>query len=285
MTTPSLPLLDLDLVVRNINNLPSPPAVIVELLHSIDDDDMSLSSLANIIARDQALVVRLLRIANSSFYGMPGRVDSIPDAIAVLGLRAVRTLAAASALSDGFAKASAPGFELEIFWRHSIATALSARALAQHMELAEGGAFVAGLLHDIGSLMLACSFPEHTAAVARYQAAHGCFFHEAETAVLGMDHARIGGILGERWHFPPLICAAIANHHRPDEPEGGALACTVHLGNALAHALGLAGDPDEMVPCISRECWDRANLSRQDSERIFGKIEQEFETLSQVLLT
>ncbi len=285
MTLQTLPRLDLDLVARNINKLPSPSAVIAELLACIDDDEMSSATLAKIIAKDQALVARLLRIANSSFYGMSGRVESVSGAITVLGFRTVRTLSAASALSGDLTALSAPGFDFGIFWRHGIATALLARALAHRMKLGEGAAFVAGLLHDVGRLMLACSFRDHLAAAASYQATHACFMHEAELAAIGIDHARIGGFLCERWHFPPTICDGIAHHHRTYDPESGLLACVVHLADAMAHALDLAGDPAEVVPCISQYCWNRTNLSWRDSQEIFAEVEQEFAPLSQVLLS
>lgn len=282
MTSAALPPFGLDPVIKNIDTLPSPSLVIVELLHTIDQDDSSPAALAKSIARHQSLVARMLRMANSSFYGMPGRVENIPDAIAVLGLRTVRTLAITTGLHDGFAALSAPGFDLDAFWRHSVATASAAGALARRMKLREGSAFVAGLLHDVGGLVLASHFPEHFAAVLRRQTENGAFIFEAEQAILGMDHADIGQLLGERWHFPPTICDAIANHHHPDDAAVSSLAGVVHLADALAHALDLVGNPAEMVPCISQPSWRRADLSGPDSQDILAEIEHEFGVLCTV---
>lgn len=283
MSPPSLPPLDLELVIKNISKLPTPPAVTVELLHAIDREDSSPIALAKSITKHQALVVRILRIANSSFYGMPEQVEDISDAITILGMRTIRTLAIATSVFNGLASVSVPGFLLEIFWRHSIATALCCRALANRVDQREGAAFVSGLLHDVGVLVLNSCFPNHVAAVARYQADNNCFVFEAERAVLGMDHAQIGSLLGERWHFPPAICEAIAYHHNPDHGNDS-LADVVHLGDALAHALDLADNPVEMVPCISQRCWNNVGLSWQDNEEIFVEVEQEFGALSQLTL-
>ncbi len=279
MNNASLPAFGLDLVIKNISKLPSPSLVVAELLHTIDQDDSSPTALAKSISKHQSLVARMLRMANSSFYGMPGRVENISDAIAVLGLRTVRTLAITTGLHDGYSALSAPGFDLDNFWRHSVATALGASSLARRMTLREGSAFVAGLLHDVGRLVLVSNFPAHFAAVQRYQTENGGFIFEAEQAIIGMDHAHIGRLLGERWHFPLTICDGIANHHHPDAAGSSALAGIVHIADALAHALDLASNPTEMVPCISQPSWRRADLSWQDSQEIFAEIEHEFGAL------
>jgi HD-like signal output (HDOD) protein len=276
--------LSAEMVVRNINSLPQPSGIISDLLRCIDDENASAAELAEVIARDQALVARLLRIANSPFYGLRGQVESIPNAISILGLRAVHGLATASAFCGTFAAISSSEFSIATYSRHSLAGALCSRALARRMRIGEGGAFVAGLLHDIGRLMFACAFPAHLAAASGYRQEHGGAMHEAELAVAGMDHGQIGGILGERWHFPPAICNAIANHHRPDDCGSGVLAGVVHLGDALAHAMDLAEDSLDAVPSISEAAWRKADLAWRDSQEIFAEVEHEFAALSKVLL-
>lgn len=278
-----LPLPDLAQIARSVDRLPSPSAVVVDLLHHIDDEDMSSVQLARIIARDQSLVVRLLRIANSPFYGLRGRVDSIADAIAVLGLRAVRSLAAMSGVAGSLAGITPANFDTRLFWRHSIAVALAARALARHQQQPEGVAYVAGLLHDIGSLMLAASFPKHWEAVLAWVAETGSLLNVAEQEVLGSDHALIGGHLAERWHFPAPICAAITGHHRPGDGEANSLTGTVHVADVLAHALDLVGDPGERVGPLDAACWARLRLDQAGACRIFAAIENEFAVLSAAL--
>lgn len=283
MTT-SLAPLDLDLIVKNIGKLPSPSAVIIELLQVIDDEEISSAALAKIITRDPAIVVRMLRIANSSFYGMPGKVESVADAIAILGLRTVRTLAVGAAVAGNFTATTAPGFEAQRFWRHGTATAVGARTLARRMKLGEGAAFVAGLVHDIGQLMLACSFPAHLSAVTEHHRHHGGTVSEAERAVLGLDHADIGGILADRWHFPPAISQAIAHHHHPEKAFDPPLVFAVHLANDLAMALEFPGNADQRLQTISPASWQEANLSGHEGREILAIIEREFAPLSEILL-
>ena len=285
MKNASIPPFSLDLVTRNINKLPLPALSMGELLHAIDDDEMGTATLAKGISKHQSLVARMLSIANSSFYGMPGQVETIADAIAVLGLRTVRTLAITTGLLDQFSAASLPGFDLDHFWRHSIATALAASSLARHMKRRDGTAFVAGLLHDVGRLVLASNFQTHFAAALQYKESNNVSLREAEHAVLGMDHADIGRLLGERWRFPSVICGAIGGHHHPDDAGGDPLVDIVHIADALAHTLNQAGAMTEMSPTLSQSSLRRVNLSWRESQVVFTEIEQEFEVLCKAQLS
>jgi len=256
----------------------------LELLHAFDEEEISSQALTKGISKHQSLVARMLRMANSSFYGMSGQVETIPDAISVLGFRTVRTLAITTGLLDQFSAVSLPGFDLDSFWRHSIATALGASSLAQRLKRRDGAAFVAGLLHDVGRLVLAGNFQTHFTAALQYQAANTCSLLEAEQVILGMDHADIGRLLGERWHFPPTICDAIACHHHPDESENWTLVDITHIADALAHTLDPAGDLAAIVPSLSQSSLRRVDLTWQDGQDVFAGIKQEFDVLCKAQL-
>lgn len=287
MTENTLPTLDLEVLTRKIGALPASSKVILDLLRVIDANEISATALAEIVSRDQAIVVRLLRIANSSFYGLPGRVDSVIDAIAILGWRQVRNLATGIAIFQSFSQAGTPGFDFSRFGRHSVAVAVGARILASRMKLCEGGAFVAGLIHDVGRVAVAQAYPEHTAAIARHQECNACSLIESERAVQGIDHARIGGALAERWHFPSAICDAIAAHHAidddPDRPLD-ALTFAVGLANALDHCRSDHADPEIRQEYLSRLPWEKANLAADDGKKALAAIELELEFLCGMLM-
>ena len=287
MTENSLPPFDLEVLVRKIGTLPASSEVILELLRVIDADEISATALADIVSRDQAIVVRLLRIANSSFYGLPGQVESITDAIAILGWRQVRTLAAGVAIFRSFSDVQTQGFDFNQFWRHSVAVAVGTRELALRMKLGEGGAFVAGLIHDVGRIVVAHAFPGHSGAVAHHQELHACPFTEAERAVLGIDHAHIGGALAERWHFPSIICNAIASHHAIEDQQArnlDPLTLAVGLANALEHCRNDHEDPEFRWQCLTRLPWDRAHLAGTDGVKAIAVIEHELEFLCGMLM-
>ena len=136
-------------IIRQIQELPSLPVVVLELLSSMDQDDTDVHVLAQKIELDQGLAAKTLRIANSSFYGMQSKVTSIPQAVSVLGFHSIRTVVTACALTGSFAPVSG-GFDFQAFWRHSLATAVAARLLAPHLRVNPETAFTAGLLHDLG---------------------------------------------------------------------------------------------------------------------------------------
>ena len=144
---------------RNLADLPSLPAVVMELLGSIDQEDVDISVLAKKVSHDQALTAKTLRLANSSAYGLQVKVTTIQQAITFLGFQTTRNLIIAAAVTGCFPEGQCAGFDDKAFWRHSIATAACAKVLARRMRFNQDYAFTAGLLHDIGRLVLVSSFP------------------------------------------------------------------------------------------------------------------------------
>ena len=283
----SMPL-DRDGVLKGVRNLPSLPAVVIELLQSMEDDDADTRQLAGILARDQALSAKVLRVANSSFYGLQGKVESIGDAIVVLGLHGLRTLATAAAVTDVFAtkRGGEHGYDLPAFWRHSIATGLCAKEMARHSRMNEGNAFAAGLLHDIGRLALASCFPKHLAAVSQECAASGDCWLFAERRVLGLDHAEIGQILTEHWRFPLLLSRAIGTHHDPDMQQDR-LATLIHVADGLAHRLDMiAGNQAPVaLPPVDAAAWSVVGLDNESARELVGVVEQQFESACDALVS
>lgn len=276
--------LDLAQAIQQIGTLPSLPLVILELIQSLNNDSVDSHLLAKKIASDQALVAKMLRVANSSFYGLQCKVASIQDVIVVLGMRSVRTLAMAAALTGSFAnRQPVPGFDFNGFWRHSLGTALCARALAKRLKASEENAFTAGLLHDIGRLVLAACFPAHLSAVLAYCAEHDCLLLEAERTVIGIDHAMIGEALASHWKFPLLIQEAVARHHMLEGEVHTPLTGIIHIANAIAHALEFGEGQGCLVPPLSAAVWAALPLDEADFQAIFSEVETQFEGACQML--
>lgn len=274
----------LDEVIKRIHDLPSLPAVVMELLSSMEQEDIDTHALAGKIALDQSLAAKTLRLANSSFYGMPSTVHSIQQAIAVLGFHSIRTLVTACSVTDSFPPSAASRFDFQAFWRHAVGTAVCAKVLAPHLRQNPETAFIAGLLHDLGILVLATRFSADYARVADWRAQHDSCTIEAERAIFGLDHAMIGSALCAYWKFPRKIQQAVASHH-----DGAALAplslpLTVHLANTLAHALDLSDQPDDLVPPLSRHAWQAAALDDASWLAVFGASEQMFQEMCKILV-
>jgi putative nucleotidyltransferase with HDIG domain len=278
-------MLSYDDVVRTLDDLPSLPAVVMELLNSIDQDDVDISVLAKKVSHDQALTAKTLRLANSSLYGLQVKVTTIQQAITFLGFQTTRNLITAAAVTGCFAEGHCPGFDHKAFWRHSIATAACAKVLARQMRFNQDYAFTAGLLHDIGRLVLVSCFPQQYAAAIAYRAEHDCYLLEAERAVLGVDHVDAGLALAEHWNFSDTMRLAIGGHHDPEAPGAGFLAAIIHVADAIVHALDLAQVQDDLVPPISTVAWAALGLDEEVYLQLFRETELQYEEISMVLLT
>lgn len=270
-------------LVQSIRDLPSLPAVVMDLLGDLDMEQADISVLAKKVSLDPALTAKTLRLANSPAFGLQVKVATIQQAITFLGFQTVRNLIAAAAVTVCFPAGRCPGFSDRMFWRHASASAACARALARRIRFNQDIAFTAGLLHDIGRLVLATTQPQAYGAVLEWRRAHDCTLLEAERAVLGMDHVDAGVALAAHWQFSDTIRQAIARHHAPDMPAAGMLAAIVHVADAIVHALDLVGDADEVVPPLSGLAWDAMKLNEEAYLHLFQETEQQFKEMSAIL--
>ena len=263
--------------------LPPLPSVVLDLIASLGQVELGAEQVAAKISRDQALVAKTLRLANSSFYGRGRQVGSVAEAITVLGLRTVRAVVTAAGLAGSFSRH--PGFDHGAFWRHSFGSALCAQALADALGRDDGDlAFTVGLLHDIGRLALASLFAPAYAEVDNWRRDRDCLGSDAERAVLGIDHAEVGALIAQQWNFAPGIVDAIRQHHAPAPmPAQVTLAGIAHVADVIAHALGMAGDADEAVPMLGLPVWAACRLDEAACLRLFARTEAQFEAVCEAL--
>lgn len=274
----------LDDLTIGLDDLPSLPAVVMELLGSIDAEDADLTLLAKKLALDQALTAKTLRLANSSAFGLQVKVTTIQQAMAFLGIQTTRNLIMAASITGCFPSGRCPAFNDKAFWRLSIAVAACARMLARHVQFNQDVAFTAGLLHGIGRLVLVTRYPEQYGAVLRECERVDADLAETERAMLGVDHVMAGVALAEHWQFSATLRQAIAFHGQPETPGAGFLATIVHVANAVAHALDLAGDARDVVPAVSSVAWSALGLSEEAWLQVFRETELQFEEMTAILL-
>lgn len=271
-------------LVKDVRDLPALPAIVAELMSSLGREDAGTGVLAEKLSQDQALTAKTLRLANSSFYGMQRKVDTIQQAVAILGFNSVRTLVTAAAVASTFPMDGPGPFDFRAFWRHAIASALCAKALARYMQANADQAFMIGLLHDIGRLVLVTRCGELYETAIAHRAEYDCFLFEAERAVLGIDHAAVGQALAHHWKFPVAMQKAIAGHHMVDPMETGSLALVAHASDAITHALDLTGVDDDLVPPVSSALPTELFSDTEVMNRLFREIEQQFEEACQILI-
>lgn len=273
-----------DHVVGRLQDLPSLPAVVLELLTSIDQEDVDISLLARKVSHDQALTAKTLRLANSSTCGLQVKVTTIQQAIAFLGFQATGDLITAVAFTSCFSAGQCAGFDDKAFWRHSIATAACARVRARHLRANQDYAFTAGLPHVIGRLVQISTYPQHYASVIAWRRAHHCDLIEAGGAVLGLDHVMAGVALAEHWNLSEAIWLEVAWHYAPEHAGAGFLATIVHVANAIVHALDMAGDVDDLVPPVSAVAWSALGLGGTAYLRVLRETALQFDEIYTVLM-
>lgn len=278
--------LTLERIQTCVKALPALPEAVREVMQVLEHDELSADRCVRLIEQDQALAARTLRVANSAFYGMPGRVARIGDAVTLLGLRAVSGVLLAASLGDRIDTSRCIGFRFPVYWRHVMGTAVAARLLAPRLGQDPDEAFVAGLLHDIGQLVLAAHFPEQASDVVSLSRAADAPSVDAERGVLGLTHNEVGACLVRHWRLPEPVAEAVQHHHEParaPDARSRALAALVQIADALAHALDLSGAEHDAVPPIDPDGWVRLALSDDDALALFEQVEQQVDELCRAL--
>lgn len=244
-----------------VAQLPPLPAAVRAVLGELDEGTASVGQVATLLQRDPALTARVLRLANSAFYGVPGRVASVHDAINLIGLRSLRSLVVTAGVTQALPRSVPAGFDTAAFWRHTVATASAARAMASAHGLDEELTYTAGLLHDVGALALAAHFPDTSDDPA------------PASAGTALGHAEVGAIVAAHWHLPATVVQAIACHHRPAEAVPSVLVDVVHVADALAHGLGFRHEPDRVALAVQAGPWQRVGLERLPYAELFEQVE------------
>jgi len=234
--------LDIEALIGSIDHLPTPPVVFSQINRVLSNPNASVYDVAKIIAEDAGMSARVLRMANSAYYSLPQPVASVRQAVVILGLESVRSLVLSAAVLETFSGYQEnPEFQ-DIFWRHSLATASAARVLfggRPSDRTVRGGeeGFSAGLLHDIGKLVMVCHMPKLHAGAAAHKFFQIVEDRWIEDDVVGANHAAIGGYLAERWKLPDVLREAITHHHdlAVEHTDHAHLTKVIHVADYLAH--------------------------------------------------
>lgn len=261
------------------------PGVAHRLLMLADAPDAAVQQIEAALRQDPGLTANLLKLANSAYFGIPSRVGSVRQAVMLLGLKRVVQLVVA-ACAGAMLDADVPGYDLPAgeLWRHSLAVSVAAKGLARELKLeAADEIFTAGLLHDVGKLILGQFVQEEYARIEQ-TLAQGMPFECAEAAVLGMDHAEIGAQVLAQWSLPENIVQAVRWHHRPEMSERlDVMLDVVHVANMLCLMIGIGvgreGLLHEPSPVVTR----RLGLEPPHLEKVASQTLQWVGELSQAL--
>jgi putative nucleotidyltransferase with HDIG domain len=226
-------------------------------------------------------------VVNSPLYGFPRKISSVTEAIAILGFNAVKNLALSISVFDIFGDSKGPnGFDRKKFWEHSIGCAAAGKVLAKYIGYPEQEElFVAGLLHDIGKVVLDKFFHEMFQQIIDLVQEKDILMLEAEREILGFTHAEVGQELMKRWNLPSRLTEPIGYHHQPMKSQGFAKeTAVIHLADILCRALDLGSGGDNKIPEIDKEAWKKLKLKPGSLESIMREIQQEFASAAAILI-
>jgi len=264
--------------------IPTLPEVYYDFKEVMEDPDGSFEKISEIISTDTGLTIRLLRIVNSAFYGFPSQIDTISHAISVVGLEQLNNLVLSTVVMDRFKDIPDSVINMESFWKHSIACGLAARVIAAHRkEINTERFFVAGMLHDVGRLVIAMSAPFSILSVFMRCKAEQILLHDAEKDILGFNHCDVGQHLLKTWSLPEFHQNVVGNHHHENiDLESGILNVADYIANDLK-----LGDSGEVLfpPALDAEIL--AQLELPDGiniEKIKAEVEKLYNSTSSIFL-
>ncbi len=276
---------DLKSIIKKIDSLKPVPQVANKVMSIARDPNSSMADLSKVIIYDAAVTANLLKVANSAYFGMSGKVNSVHQAIVYMGMSQVIDLVTLASSSEDL-KSAQEGYDLDAgeLWKYSISSALIARDLAEKKRAQDSNLiFTAALLKDIGKVILSQYVGDSYKKINTLVAEKDFSFREAEKEVIGIDHAELGGMVAETWKFSPKMVEIIRNHHHPDESlESYLETAIVYLADTLCLMMGIGGGSDGLAYRFHQDVVKYLELTERDFQEImagFGEKLEEVEAL------
>ena len=266
-----------ELIEKRIKDLPTLPVIATRILEVTEDPESSVDDLKKIILMDQVVSARLLKAVNSAYFGFPRKIDTLSQAIVILGFNNVRSLALSVSILNAFTgEKKGSGFNHRSLWQHAVGVAFMAQALGRTLGWRKTEHFfMAGLLHDIGLVPMDQAMPGQFRETVKLSKKNNTSIYLAEKELLGFTHADVGSYIAEKWLLPETLREPIAHHHAPPgEPENPEITLAVHAADILCKARGFGGYGDNEAAGIEAISADAMNLFNIEED--FPEAIQEF---------
>jgi HD-like signal output (HDOD) protein len=239
---------DLPSLIKLDGELISPPEIFLQIEKVINDPRSSAREVAHIVSQDPGLSARLLKIVNSAFFGFAQQIDTISRAVTILGTKEVSNLALSTSVMALFREIPSSLMNMSLFWEHSLACGICSRLLARYKNFQNlERFFIAGLLHDLGKLIIFKHLPQQSDAVLRSAPSSDLLYFEVERLHLGFDHTQVGLALAEQWQLPPTLEQGLGRHHQALQLLPSAEAAVISLADAIVNALGFGNSGEHLL--------------------------------------
>jgi len=267
-------------------DLPSLPEVVMRAIELVNDPEASAIDIGRVLSEDSALTARLLKIVNSPFYGFPSRIDTVSRAITVIGTLDLLDLILATSVVKMFSGVPNDLVSMDSFWKHSLYGGVVARLLAARSKQPNvEHFFVAGLLHDLGSLVIYRKLPELAREALLRARYNGVELQQAERELLGFDHAMVGAELMRTWKLPTSLVEAVEFHHNPSQsPNYPLITAVVHVADVIASAIRSGTGASEAAPPLDPAAWDKIGLPTLAIEALLIEADQQFGDAQSMIL-
>jgi len=276
-----------NIIIDKVKGLPTLPGMMHQVLALVQDEGTSARRLGNLISHDQAISSRLLKVANSAYYGLMREIATVQHAIVILGFKEVKSLTLGITVFDAINKTNEQVFfNREEFWMHSIGCALAGQIICNKIRGVDAETtFTAALLHDIGKLVLDSFFTQEYEKVLDRVHTNGMSIVEAEDKVMGFNHANVGGLLCERWKFPATLVIPINFHHQLEKVDIKHMQVTaiVHLADILCKRAQIGNGGDNQIPPLHQLAKKHLKLEKRDIDTMVEKLKQEKEKVTSFL--
>ena len=259
--------------LSRLEDLPPLPEIVIKLSRRMSDANASAEDISKLVQFDASLAGRILRVANSAAFGGITPVGSIPRAITRLGFKRLKEIVLSMTFIRIFWNKTIP-IHFSRFWRHSLSVAFACQEIEQRTQTASDEAFSAGLLHDLGALVLGLYASKPYRQAVAYALSENKDLYQAEQLILGIDHAETGALLFEKWGLPELVIESVRYHHEP-YPNAwpiGLLSKVTHLANFTCNNQGLDSGMGAFSPTFFSKAWDDVGLNVEDIPAIIGEV-------------
>jgi len=274
-------------LVENCSKLISLPEVAIRVNSMVGDPGVSAAEIGEVISQDPALTTSLLKIANSPLFGLSREVDTVSRAVTVLGGKQIRDLVLASSAADAFKGIPNDMLSMENFWHHSLCCALAAQELAGLSRIRKiESVFIAGLLHDIGLLLIYNKVPELAveSIMLSLDQSKALSLNQAERQVMGFDHAQLGGALIKAWALPESLQACVTFHHEPAAAESHKVEVALtHIANSIAHLIETDSSSLDNIQIIEPAAWLVTGLSEEVIKDVIASVRDKVTEMQAVL--
>jgi len=249
--------------IDNQLELPSLPDIVVRINEAIANSNCTATHIANIISKDSSLTARLLKLVNSAFYNFPTPIESIPRAVAIIGTRQLSALAMATAVTSTFRDIPPDIIDMKSFWKHSLACGIICRLIASYKKngnIDTESYFLAGLLHDIGRLIIYQYFPREAKEILNRARTRSQLVVQVEPELLMNRHVDLGSILIQQWKLPTILFNSCLYHHDPMDSPNKMVSAITHTADIIVNALKLGSSGERFVPPLNHEAWQYIDL-------------------------